>query len=129
LVIDLRENGGGNTNLLLDAFMQLFPELDPFSGQRYRATEPWLKIGAAVDEIRNSADMSRKYRTSVGESMENTSIYRYWAWWHFRKADGTNFASWDEFNGPIALNDDEMTLTMRYNVSSNNRTKTSERMY
>jgi hypothetical protein len=117
LVIDLRENGGGNTNLLLDAFMQLFPELDPFSGQRYRASEPWLKIGAAVDEIRNNADMSRKYRTSMLESIENTSIYRYWAWWHFRKADGTNFASWDEFNGPIELNGDEFTLTMRYNVS------------
>lgn len=118
LIIDLRENGGGNTNLLLDAFMQLFPELDPFSGQRYRASDPWLKIGAAVDEIRNNADMSRKYRTSAGESMENTSIYRFWAWWHFRKADGTNFASWDEFNGPIELNDDKLTMTMRYNVSS-----------
>jgi hypothetical protein len=117
LIIDLRENGGGNTNLLLDAFMQLFPSLDPFSGQRYRASDPWLKIGEAVDEIRKSTDLSRKYRSVMGESMENTSIYRYWAYWHFRKADGTNFADWDEFNGPLLLNSDNLTTTMRYNVS------------
>jgi hypothetical protein len=118
LVIDLRENGGGNTNLLLDAFMQLFPDLDPFSGQRYRASDSWVKIGDVVNEIRGSTDLARKYRSTVGESIENTSIYRYWAYWHFRKADGTNFASWDEFNGPIDLNSDKLTLTMRYNVST-----------
>lgn len=121
LVIDLRENGGGATNLLLDAFMQLFPELDPFSGQRYRASEPWLKIGEAVNDIRSNSDMARKYRIAVGESIENTSIYRYWAWWHFRKANGENFASWDEFNGPLKLNSDELTVTMRYNYSSADR--------
>jgi len=117
LIIDLRENGGGNTNLLLDAFMQLFPELDPFSGQRYRASDAWVKMGDAVDEIRSSTDLATKYRRSVGETIENTSIFRYWAWWHFRKADGTNFASWDEFNGPLNLNSDKLTVTMRYNVS------------
>jgi hypothetical protein len=119
LIIDLRENGGGNTNLLLDAFMQLFPSLDPFSGQRYRASDAWLKIGEAVNEIRGSADLSRKYRSVMGESMENTNVYRYWAYWHFRKADGTNFADWDEFNGPLLLNSDNLTTTMRYNVSLN----------
>jgi hypothetical protein len=117
LIIDLRENGGGNTNLLLDAFMQLFPSLDPFSGQRYRASDAWLKIGDAVDEIRGSTGLSRKYRSVMGEQIEQTSIYRYWAYWHFRKADGTNFADWDEFNGPLLLNSDNLTSTMRYNVS------------
>jgi hypothetical protein len=117
LIIDLRENGGGNTNLLIDAFMQLFPQLDAFSAQRYRASDAWLKIGDAVNEIRSSADLTRKYRTNVGESIENTNIFRYWAYWHFRKADGTNFASWDEFNGPLDLNSDKVTVTMRYNVS------------
>lgn len=121
LIIDLRENGGGNTNLLLDAFMQLFPDMDPFSGQRYRAGDAWLKIGDAVNEIYGNADNQRKYRTAAGESIENTNIFRYWAWWHFRKADGTNFASWDEFNGPLDLNSDKFTVTMRYNYSNADR--------
>ncbi|KAH7094752.1 hypothetical protein FB567DRAFT_12528 [Paraphoma chrysanthemicola] len=121
LIIDLRENGGGNTNLLLDAFMQLFPDLEPFSAQRYRAHPSWLKIGDAVNEIRGNTDMARKYRTATGDNIEQTAIYRYWAYWHFRKADGTNFASWDEFNGPLNLNSDELTVTMRYNYSSADR--------
>ncbi|KAH8730155.1 hypothetical protein GQ44DRAFT_607285 [Phaeosphaeriaceae sp. PMI808] len=121
LIIDLRENGGGNTNLLLDAFMQLFPQLDPFSGQRYRASDAFVKIGDAVNDIRSSTDLSTKYRRAAGETIENTSIYRYWAYWHFRKADGTNFASWDEFNGPLDLNSDKFTVTMRYNYSSSDR--------
>jgi hypothetical protein len=122
LVIDLRENGGGNTNLLIDAFMQLFPELDPFSAQRYRASDAWIKIGDAVNEIRSSTDLSQKYRRFSSDNIENTSIFRYWAYWHFRKADGTAFASWDEFNGPLDLNSDKMTTTMRYNVRSHTST-------
>lgn len=51
LVIDLRENGGGETALLLDAFMQLFPDKEPFSAQRYRAQEQFQLIGEAVDAI------------------------------------------------------------------------------
>lgn len=116
LVIDLRENGGGNTNLLIDAFMQLFPELDAFSGQRYRASDAWVKIGDAVNEIRSNSDLTRKYRRATGDNIEETAIFRFWAYWHFRKADGTNFASWDEFNGPLDLNSDKLTMTMRYNV-------------
>jgi hypothetical protein len=117
LIIDLRENGGGNTNLLLDAFMQLFPDEDPFSGQRYRASDAWLKIGDAVSEIYNTPALARKYATAAEETIQDTETFRYWSYWHFRKADGTNFASWDEFNGPLDLNSDKLTMTMRYNVS------------
>ncbi|EAT87568.1 hypothetical protein SNOG_05177 [Parastagonospora nodorum SN15] len=121
LIIDLRENGGGNTNLLLDAFMQLFPQLEPFSGQRYRAHDAWLKIGEAVNEIRSDNSIARSYRSLMRETIENTNVFRFWAYWHFRRADGTNFESWDEFNGPVQLNSDELTVTMRYNYSSADR--------
>jgi hypothetical protein len=117
LIIDLRENGGGNTNLLLDAFMQLFPEMEPFSAQRYRATDAFVKIGDAVNEIRGDATKARKYQIYADESIEEGYLYRYWAWWHFRTAEGTDFSGWDQFNGPLELNDDKFTATMRYNVS------------
>jgi hypothetical protein len=118
LVIDLRENGGGNTNLLLDAFMQLFPEIEPFSGQRYRATDAFVKIGDAINEIRGDTAKARRYQTYTEEPIENNFLYRYWSWWHFRNAEGTEFSGWDQFNGPLELNDDKFTATMRYNVSS-----------
>jgi hypothetical protein len=117
LVIDLRENGGGNTNLLLDAFMQLFPEMEPFSGQRYRATDAFTKIGDAINEIRGDTAKARLYRTFTKEPIEESYIYRYWSWWHFRTAEGKAFSGWDQFNGPLELNDDKFTATMRYDVS------------
>lgn len=72
LVIDLRENRGGSTKLLLDTFMQLFPDYIPFSSQRYRAHENFKLIGDAVNamhsddsvwaEVANDEDAS-KYAT------------------------------------------------------------------
>ena len=54
LILDLRENGGGSVELLLDVFMQLFPALTPFSAQRYRAQEGYTLVGEAYEEIRNN---------------------------------------------------------------------------
>ncbi|KAF2127294.1 hypothetical protein P153DRAFT_320931 [Dothidotthia symphoricarpi CBS 119687] len=118
LIIDLRENGGGDTSLLLDTFMQLFPDMEPFSGQRYRATDAWIKIGNAVNEIHNDQSKVRKFQKLTESSLDN--YYRYWAWWEFRTAEGDNFDSWDQFNGPLLLNSDNLTVTMRYNYSNTN---------
>ncbi|USP76769.1 uncharacterized protein yc1106_04043 [Curvularia clavata] len=117
LIIDLRENGGGNTNLLLDAFMQLFPEMEPFSGQRYRANEAFLKIGDAVDEIRGDATKARAFTRFTRENIEQSPTYRYWSWWHFLNSNGADFKGWDDFNGPVKLNGDSFTTTMRYNYT------------
>ncbi|KAH9881623.1 hypothetical protein IAQ61_000350 [Plenodomus lingam] len=121
LIIDLRENGGGATNLLIDTFMQLFPTLDPFSGQRYRANDAWNKIGSAVDEVYSSPDFAKEYQDPAGEAMENSNVFRFWSWWQFRTAEGENFNSWDQFNGPLDLNSDKLTATMRYNYSDSNQ--------
>lgn len=117
LIIDLRENGGGATSLLLDTFMQLFPSMEPFSGQRYRATDAFNKIGDGINEIYNSPDLARQYSRLVQETIQNGDEFRFWSWWHFRRGNGTNFASWNEFKGPLDLNSDKFTVTMRYNVS------------
>lgn len=117
LIIDLRENGGGNTNLLLDVFMQLFPEMVPFSGQRYRATEAFLKIGDAVNEIRGDSSKARTFTRFTRNDIEKSNIYRYWSWWHFLNSDGADFKDWNDFNGPVKLNGDSFTSTMRYNYT------------
>ncbi|KAF2256639.1 hypothetical protein BU26DRAFT_526971 [Trematosphaeria pertusa] len=116
LIIDLRENGGGATNLLLDTFMQLFPQEEAFSGQRYRAQQQYELIGDAVNEIHNNADLNSSYAAATDSTVD--ADYRYWAYWHFRTAQGDNFDSWDEFNGPEGFNDDNFTVTMRYNYSN-----------
>ncbi|CAE7193295.1 hypothetical protein PTNB85_06272 [Pyrenophora teres f. teres] len=117
LIIDLRENGGGNTNLLLDAFMQLFPDMEPFSGQRYRASEPFLKIGNVINEIMADPAKSNVYKQVTEEIINEDYLYRFWLYNHFRNSEGVEFTSWDEFNGPVELNGDKYTATMRYNYT------------
>ncbi|KAL0929818.1 peptidase s41 family protein [Colletotrichum truncatum] len=121
LIIDLRENGGGNANLLIDAFMQLFPDMDPFSAQRYRTTEAFTKIGDAINEVYTNSELANKFQTGFDIDIQKVEIFRYWAWWHFRTAKGNNFDSWDQFNGPLDLNNDRFTTTFRYNYSNADR--------
>jgi hypothetical protein len=115
LIIDLRENGGGATNLLIDSFMQLFPEMEAFSAQRYRAQEQFTLIGDAVSEIHNNPSLSNAFARLDFGSVDN--IYRFWAYWHFVTAKGENFADWTSFEGEEEFNGDSFTTTMRYNVS------------
>ena len=72
LVIDLRENGGGSAQLLLDTFMQLFPTELPYSIQRNRAIEPMKRLGDAWNTIYNNQDVHDKYKKLIsGDSMPN----------------------------------------------------------
>lgn len=96
LIIDLRENGGGAPSLVLDAFMQLFPDQEPFSAQRYRAEEQWTAIGDAVSEIYNNAKLSAAYERRVSYRFDET--WRYWAYWHFVTAKGTPSFPYQSFS-------------------------------
>jgi hypothetical protein len=74
LIVDLRENGGGATYLLLDTFMQLFPSMTPFSAQRYRAQEQFRLIGDSVSEIFNSESLSSAYNASTSSGKQNPRL-------------------------------------------------------
>ncbi|KAF7591698.1 hypothetical protein BBP40_001211 [Aspergillus hancockii] len=121
LIIDLRENGGGNTDLLLDAFMQIFPGSVPFSAQRYRAQEQFNLIGSAVDAVYKDKSMTNTIKMATGEDFASSQLVRYWAYWNFVNASGDNFASWDDFYGPHKYNGDSFTTIMRYNMSNSNK--------
>ncbi|KAF2662339.1 hypothetical protein K491DRAFT_287888 [Lophiostoma macrostomum CBS 122681] len=119
LVIDLRENGGGATHLLLDAFMQLFPGELPFSGQWNRATEEFSAIGDAVSEIYNSPKLSGSFENSTDGNKVDL-VFKVWAYWNYVTVQNKNFASWDEFKGPHKNNGDLYTTVFRYNLSNEN---------
>lgn len=75
LVIDLRENGGGSSQLLLDTFMQLFPTEIPFSIQRSRAHEAAKRIGDAWNTIYNNQEVNDKYQKLIsGDGMPNENF-------------------------------------------------------
>ncbi|KAL5354942.1 hypothetical protein BJX96DRAFT_140397 [Aspergillus floccosus] len=125
LVIDLRENGGGSTQLLLDTFMQLFPGDVPFSAQRYRAHENFKLIGDAINAM-HSDDSIRTDIAAVGDAV---AMFRYWSYWNFVDVDGENFDSWSEFYGPHLYNGDNFTTNMRYNMSNSNRNSILEAQF
>ncbi|KAF6828647.1 hypothetical protein CPLU01_08416 [Colletotrichum plurivorum] len=110
LVIDLRENGGGLAHLCLEAFMQLFPELEPFAGMRSRATDVYNKIGDVVSEVRSEPLLAAQ--------VDLGPLRRFWDWWGLRTARGDSFDSWEQFKGPFSVNDDDFTATWRWGYAT-----------
>ena len=74
LVIDLRENGGGSTNILLDTVFQLFPKETPFSGQHNRVHEIYAAVADSVEEIYTNATLKQRFETFTGTSMCHRSF-------------------------------------------------------
>ncbi|KAA8644776.1 hypothetical protein EYZ11_005133 [Aspergillus tanneri] len=122
LIIDLRENGGGSTSLLLDTFMQLFPDITPFSGQRYRAQEQFKLIGDTVSALWNNkrGRALANFQTAMDQGF--SSDLRYWTYWNFLDTNGETFSTWDDLYGPHEFNGDNFTSIIRYNLSNSNPT-------
>lgn len=127
LIIDLRGNGGGSMQLLLDTFKQLFPNRDPWQGARYRANPHFKLIGDAVNEVYNNATIQDYYRKTWNRTFKED--YRHWAYSHFLDAQNKEFESWDQFKGPEMFHGDQYTKTMRYNVSQPQRAVLSVSSY
>lgn len=88
IIIDLSGNKGGVTALGNDAAMQFFPEADHFFGSNMR----W---NPAIDTMLTKG----KDPTDMG----------YWDIGHYKKIDGSDFASYKEFLGPVFQDGDYFT--------------------
>lgn len=88
IIIDLSGNGGGFTTLGENLAMQFFPKANHFFGTNMR----WNPALATM--LTKGAD-------------PNTT---YWDLGHYRKLDGTDFASYQEFLGPVPKDDDYFTV-------------------
>lgn len=74
LILDLRENQGGNVDLLLDTFMQLFPAETPFSAQRYRAQDGYKRVGDALNEIKKNDTAHKEFLSNWYEGTEKHQL-------------------------------------------------------
>ncbi|RDW66343.1 hypothetical protein BP6252_09978 [Coleophoma cylindrospora] len=111
VVIDVQQNGGGQSLLAIDTFKQFFPNIKTFSGSRMRA--------------HHAADVMGNTITDYWESLDDTSNDYYilaaneWVATDRLNADtDQNFTSWPEFFGPHLYHGDNFTTTQRYNLSS-----------
>ena len=110
LIIDLQANGGGTILQGYDLFKQLFPDLDPYGANRYRAIE-------AVDLI----GQSYSQRASLAPRGSNSSLASaqssYFDYHQDMTVDGEPFNSWAEKFGPVEVNGDKYTSLARWNLS------------
>ncbi|KAL6708366.1 hypothetical protein ACN47E_003290 [Coniothyrium glycines] len=112
LIIDLQANGGGTVLQGFDMFKQLFPDLDPYGANRFRAIEAIDLIGQAF-----SAFASQFPRALTRNNTITTAQGSYFDYHSDMTEDGTPFSSWQEKFGSQEVNGDQYTTLARWNLS------------
>jgi len=112
LIIDLQANGGGTILQGYDMFKQLFPNLDPYGANRFRAIEAIDLIGQAYSGF--GSKFPRAFSTNITVAQAQSSYFDYH---QDMTTDGKPFSSWDEKFGPVEANGDSYTTTSRWNLS------------
>lgn len=105
VVIDLRQNSGGQSLLAIDAFKQFFLNIHPYAGSRLRAHDSANVMG---DTLTSYFDMLNSSYIDYNYLVANE-----WVATDRINADtNAEFVSWAEFLGPQAYKDDEFTTTV-----------------
>jgi hypothetical protein len=106
LIIDLQANGGGTILQGYDLFKQLFPSVDPYGANRFRAHEAIDLIGQSYSAF--ASQFERTSRVNYTVLAAQTTYFDYHS---DRTLDGKPFNSWDEKYGPYESNGGMLTLT------------------
>ncbi|KAJ8113944.1 hypothetical protein OPT61_g4061 [Boeremia exigua] len=110
LILDVQANGGGTILQGYDLFKQLFPDLDPYGANRYRASE-------AVDLIGQSYSQRASLAPRGSNSSLSSAQSAYFDYHQDMTVEGAPFASWAEKFGPNEINGDKYTTPSRWNLS------------
>lgn len=113
LIIDLQANGGGTILQGYDLFKQLFPNLEPYGANRFRAIEAVDLIGQAYSEY--GSKFPRVY--NPGNKSVSQAQASYFDYHTDMTVDGTPFTSWDEKFGPVVVEGNSYTSLSRWNLS------------
>ncbi|KAF3009674.1 hypothetical protein E8E13_008237 [Curvularia kusanoi] len=105
MVIDVRQNGGGNVISGYDLYKQFFPDQDPQTQSRWR--------GHAASELFGENISSFPRMTAVNANLFVSPFSKA----AYTNANGSDFASWSDFYPPIQKNNDKFTSLLKYNLS------------
>lgn len=89
LIVDLRNNPGGSFYDGYSLFQLLFPNVIPYSGVRFRASD----VVNALGEIGSSAAVQRNTSSGLASSSLNVGNHL--------QPNGSDFKSWQQFYGPM----------------------------
>lgn len=111
LIIDLSDNPGGVIQTGYELFKQLFPTLQLYSTGNMRASDQLNIMGEYFTPwSHNHTDDQAQYLNTVESVPFDGTDYL--------NASGTNFASWQEFYGPVAVHGGNFTNLNRYNLNT-----------
>jgi hypothetical protein len=105
LIIDVRQNGGGNVISGYDMYKQFFPDQDPQTQSRWRGSPASELFGENISSLESMTILN----TAVYISPFNKATYT--------NADGSDFASWSDMYPPVTYNGDKFTSLLKYNLS------------
>jgi hypothetical protein len=112
LIVDLQANGGGTILAGYDLFGQLFPHIEPYGAGNLRAHADLNVIGQGFSDFIGTIPPDNL--TALAENNANADF-------NFRSdptVNNTDFASWNELFGPVAVHNGNFTNLYRMNISS-----------
>ncbi|PIA97917.1 hypothetical protein CB0940_05763 [Cercospora beticola] len=115
LIIDVSANGGGTILQGFDLFKQLFPQVLPYGGNRYRAHEAIDILGQEISEFSGRVE-------NRSLDLNETALLYVATSWNYRSdvnINYTNFDCWDQKFGPdiFGPSADNYTSLQRWNLS------------
>lgn len=112
LILDVQANGGGTILQGYDLFKQLFPDMDPYGANRWRAHEAVDLIGKTYSKIASLGP-----RTGKGNVTLQNAQFPWFDYHTDMTVEGKPFSSWAEKYGPIDVKDNKYTTLARWNLS------------
>lgn len=112
LIIDLQANGGGTILQGYDMFKQLFPDLDPYGANRFRAIETIDLLGQSFSAFGSMFPHAFGRNQTISQVQGSPFDYH-----QDMNLDGSPFSSWGEKFGPHEVNGDKYTTPMRWNLA------------
>ncbi|KAF2268984.1 hypothetical protein CC78DRAFT_454400 [Lojkania enalia] len=112
LIIDVQANGGGTILQGYDMFKQLFPSLEPYGANRFRATEAANLIGQSFSAFGSQFPRTFSRNATVAQVQGS-----YFDFHTDMDKDGKPFTSWADKFGPVIQRGDEYTQISRWNLS------------
>lgn len=120
-MIDVQSNGGGLPLLAIDTFKQFFPDIDPFSGSRMRATSAGNIMGQTITTMAENVVGQAITDIFQGVNLTQHRLDASDEWAAIERIDANtdkDFTSWEEFFGPHPYDGDEFTTVQRYDLSN-----------
>ncbi|KAK6501404.1 hypothetical protein TWF481_009244 [Arthrobotrys musiformis] len=131
LIIDVRGNGGGYVNMGYDLYKQLFPNSDPYSGNRIRYHPASLRIAEAFTQLIDQDVINGLIQAiggGMGENLSNAQANAYQVASYASLSgldqflnldkDGNKFNTFNDFFGPQNIYGDKFTSILTYDLNN-----------